>query len=428
MSRPRGRGPLRGVQPKFHGAKRASFRHLRSPAARRPRFEPAKRHESVNDALVRDPNASAGRYRRILASALFGVAFGLLFPLVSTVIALLDHELSFGWGQVWSLHRTSPLLQVIDTIPLLLGLVSALLGRAMARLDEFIENLEGTVVQRDLVLQRAQLQASTARKAKGALLGRFLKQIRQQYGKGEPALKELLDAGLPLELQRSLKAVARAQKRVQATLWSLDMLAFVESDASGEEKPQRCSITSLCEGLAEAVSQRETGGIRYKIVADEGVPEEVWICKESLSRSLTCLLGCAIAPSSQKQVEISLSHFAAIHGGTSKLHVALRNPCTPTTGSVVRSFSDLDPKLSGSAERGELELALCRQLALVHEAEVGVRPDPKGGMCFWMFFPYLDEEGAIALSKKSEVCESDARGQAETGDSQEMVQTRVNVA
>lgn len=379
----------------------------------------------MNDALVREPNASAVRYRRILASALFGVAFGLLFPLVSTVIALLDHELSFGWRQVWSLHRSSPLLQVIDTIPLLLGLVSALLGRAMARLDEFIENLEGTVVQRDLVLQRSQLQATTARKAKGALLGRFLEQIRQQYGKGEPALQELQDAGLPIEVQRSLRTVVRAQKKVQASLWSLDMLAFVESDASGEETPQRCSIISLCEELAERVSQRETGGIRYKVVADEGVPEEIWIRKESLSRSLTCLLGCAIAPSSQKQLEISLSHFAAIHGGTSKLHVALRNPCTPTTGSVVRSFSDLDPKLSGSAERGELELALCRQLALTHEAEVGVRPDPKGGMCFWMFFPYLNEEGAQEESARA----SAATGGSEaSGDSQELVQTRLDAA
>lgn len=368
----------------------------------------------MNDAYVRDPKGAAGKARRILWSALFGVAFGALFPLVSTIIALLDAGQTMTLRNALALHKALPLLQVIDTIPLLLGLAFGLLGRAMARLDDFIENLEGTVAQRDLVLQKAQNQATAARKAKGALLGQFAERMRNEFAKVDSPMKTLLNAGMPLEVQRPLKAVANTQRKVSALLWNLEMLANVEDEASHPSQGELCHPIQLCEQIADNFAQRTPGGVQYKIRAGHDVPREVQLSTERLARTLSCLLQCAVERAAQKHLEITLSHFAASHGGTSQLHVAIRNPSTPTTNSVVRSFSDLDPNSKGSKERGELELALCRQLALTHHGDVGVRADPKGGMSYWLIFPYFVEDHL-------------APGNPEhtNTDSQETVETRI---
>lgn len=331
------------------------------------------------------------------------------------MIALLDLQQPPTFKHVVAVHKAEPLLQVIDTIPLLLALTFGLLGRAMARLDHFIENLEGTVVQRDLVLKRAQSQADAARKAKGALLSQFVERMHEQFSKGEPSLNNLLNAGLPLEVQRSLKAVSGANHRVKALLWDLEMLANVEDDAAEPSDGELCRPKSLCQETLEAFSQRFSGQFRYKVMCGPGVPTQIQVSKDRVARTLTSLLQCATQGGGQQNLEVTLSHFAASHGGNSQVQVTIRNPRTPTTNSVVRCFSDLDPNAQGGKQHAlELQLALCRQLGMTHKADVGVRADPRGGMSYWLIFPYYTDENS----------REQATEQTNT-DSQEMVETQV---
>lgn len=369
----------------------------------------------MNDGRVRDPNASAGRFRRIIWSALFGVAFGALFPLVSTLIALLGAEQSVTTANAIAAHKASPLLQVIDTIPLILGLAAGLLGRAMARFDDFIENLKGTVAQRDMVLQRAQLEATAARKAKGALLGQLVHRMRQEFKQGGETMRDLLGSGLPLEYQRRLKGVDAANRRVAATLWDIEMLASVEDEAAHPSDGELCKPDRVCEETLLAFNERNAQQIRYRLRTAADLPKEICISQERVSRSLTCLIQCALKIGSQQTLDVSLTHFAASHGGASQILISVRNPNTPSSKSVVRAFSDLDPNAKSSKDSGELELALCRQLALAHYGEVGVRPDPSGGMSYWLLFPYHVEG------------DTPVRDETNT-DSQEMVETCIEAA
>lgn len=369
----------------------------------------------MNDAKVRDPNASAGRLRRILWSALFGVAFGSLFPLVSTLIALLGAEQSVTSSNAIAAHKSSPLLQVIDTIPLILGLAAGLLGRAMARFDDFIASLEGTVAQRDLVLQRAQSEATAARKAKGALLGQLVLRMREEFKQGGEAMNDLLNAGLPLEYQRRLKSVDASNRRIGARLWDIEMLANVEDEAAAPSEGELCRPEKVCEQALIAFNERSPQQLRYRLRAASDLPREIRISQERVSRSLICLVQCALKIGSQQTLDVSLTHFAGSPGGTSQILVSVRNPNTPSSKSVVRAFSDLDPNAKETKQSGELELALCRQLAVAHHGDVGVRPDPAGGMSYWLLFPYH--------------IEGEDRGPEQTNtDSQEMVETRIEAA
>ncbi len=66
--------------------------------------------------------------------ALMGVLFGFLFPAVATVIRITGKGLPFDLPSVILVQSTDPLLWIIDTAPLFLGIFAALAGRRQDKL------------------------------------------------------------------------------------------------------------------------------------------------------------------------------------------------------------------------------------------------------------------------------------------------------
>ena len=64
----------------------------------------------------------------ILNYTIWGIVFGCLFPLLSTIIALHKESLNFSWANILYLHRSNTLLQIIDTAPFFLGIFSFFIG------------------------------------------------------------------------------------------------------------------------------------------------------------------------------------------------------------------------------------------------------------------------------------------------------------
>src|SRR4051794_39976704 len=75
--------------------------------------------------------------------ALFGALFGFLFPCVATAVTLLAHG-TFGLAAVVAAHRTDPLLMIIDTAPLWLGIFASLAGSRQDDLNQTLGALEQT--------------------------------------------------------------------------------------------------------------------------------------------------------------------------------------------------------------------------------------------------------------------------------------------
>lgn len=68
--------------------------------------------------------------------AAVGAAFGCLFPLVATAVSILAAQLPLSLASIMAVQQTQPLLWIIDTAPLVLGLFAGLGGR---REDAFIK-------------------------------------------------------------------------------------------------------------------------------------------------------------------------------------------------------------------------------------------------------------------------------------------------
>jgi GAF domain-containing protein len=61
--------------------------------------------------------------------ALLGVFFGIMFPVLGTFLEMVVERLPVGWTSIIEVQRNNPLLWIIDTAPLFLGLLAALAGR-----------------------------------------------------------------------------------------------------------------------------------------------------------------------------------------------------------------------------------------------------------------------------------------------------------
>lgn len=73
--------------------------------------------------------------------AVVGILFGLLFPIMATTIRVLDSGLPFTLSNIVELQASDPLLWIIDTAPLFLGLFAAFGGLRQDRLQNLNSNL-----------------------------------------------------------------------------------------------------------------------------------------------------------------------------------------------------------------------------------------------------------------------------------------------
>ncbi len=73
--------------------------------------------------------------------AIFGVIFGFLFPLVGTIFRLLASQLPLTLFNMFQAQRTDPLLWVVNTAPIVLGLLAAYAGHKQDLLSKANEEL-----------------------------------------------------------------------------------------------------------------------------------------------------------------------------------------------------------------------------------------------------------------------------------------------
>ncbi len=106
--------------------------------------------------------------------ALLGILFGLLFPVVATIIRIQGSDLPFSISSFVTTHSHDPLLWIIDTAPLFLGLVAMLAGRRQDLLKDVNQKLR----QRELELLEERHNLEEHVQERTARLARKTDQLR----------------------------------------------------------------------------------------------------------------------------------------------------------------------------------------------------------------------------------------------------------
>jgi len=105
-----------------------------------------------NNAKPTQSNKTVWQYTTL------GVLFGLCFPVVSTLIALIFQGKPLSWVGVWETQNAEPLLWIIDSAPVFLGLFAALAGIRQQRFERLAAQLEDLVAERTSELSRSHQQ------------------------------------------------------------------------------------------------------------------------------------------------------------------------------------------------------------------------------------------------------------------------------
>ncbi|HEY4722831.1 MAG TPA: hypothetical protein VII92_13340, partial [Anaerolineae bacterium] len=95
-----------------------------------------------------------------LRYAAVGAAFGGLFPIISTLISVFVAQLPLGVDSLLEAQRTQPLLWIIDTAPIFLGLFASFAGRREDSLHQM--NIDLRQLNADLETSARELDIRTS--------------------------------------------------------------------------------------------------------------------------------------------------------------------------------------------------------------------------------------------------------------------------
>jgi GAF domain-containing protein len=87
---------------------------------------------------------------KIFEYTLLGISFGVLFPILATFIEMATQRLPFNELNAFDVQRLNPLLWIIDTAPVILGLFAALAGRRQDKLEKLNTELSAREAQMKL--------------------------------------------------------------------------------------------------------------------------------------------------------------------------------------------------------------------------------------------------------------------------------------
>ena len=119
--------------------------------------------------------------RPIFRYSVAGALFGLMFPIFATLFLLIHEQLPFTGSMIVDLHTSRPLLMIINTAPVFLGLFAAVAGIKQETVLEYNQSLElanqrltREIVEKEEITQRLEEESTKERGARSnAGYGRY---------------------------------------------------------------------------------------------------------------------------------------------------------------------------------------------------------------------------------------------------------------
>ena len=84
---------------------------------------------------------------QVLRFTFYGILFGLFFPLVASLILFYQGQLAPTIHNLILIHQQNPILWIIDTAPLFLGIFAYLIGLRQSRLMRLMENINQVMLE-----------------------------------------------------------------------------------------------------------------------------------------------------------------------------------------------------------------------------------------------------------------------------------------
>ena len=229
--------------------------------------------------------------------AFWGVLFGLTFPLGATLLEMLIRADRFTLANAWLTQRSHPLLWVVDTAPLVLGFLAALIGKRQDSLVRLKEQLEETVAARTAALVEANkdLQEEIAERQRvGQLIGR----AKKEWEASVDAVSELI-------LLTDMKGViVRCNQTTVRYLQSTyaDLIGRHIDDAFFDEQQQGVVKMLAIQDEIQFPGMQGWFTVKsYPVSVEEETPRQVYVIRDVTDRILA-----------QREIERQKTYFESL--------------------------------------------------------------------------------------------------------------------
>lgn len=313
-------------------------------------------------------------WRTVVESASFGFVLGALFPLVSTVLALVSADLIPSIEATVHLHASEPLLQVIDTMPLVLAVAFALVGRNRAQLDELIAGLEGRVVQRTAVLTATEQAKEQDDRRRSLLLARVSR-----------AMCERIDTIVSTPIRERSPWAWEPVKDIAKRLLELSSIEAGRIPSETEVIP----TTELAEKVRSVTSDWQMIQSNVICTVDPGCPESIETDTRLVSATLELATQLTAGLASGGTTTVELLPEDGAHGSADRLHVRCRNDKARGSCKNLRTILAGGPVPEDTDAARELVGLTLRTYAEALGAELAVRSSTDEGTTVSVVIPVV---------------------------------------
>ena len=310
-----------------------------------------------------------------------GGLLGLPYPFVATVAVVLQENLSPTFSSLVELHQDRLLLQIIDSMPILLAMLLGLVGRSSARVENLVVSLEARVKARTAELHDSKDAAEATARARSRFLARLSRDISSSMESIVRGVEIVLGSSLDAKQHEHVSNSAKLARRVQDAMQSIQIVS--EIDAGDVEIHERAfSPRSIVEDTVARVQRRLARKFELDVQCSEDLPPQASGDSVGIIKILMTLLRATVLNLEGGTIHLSASQTRGETSRSAILHLEVHAPELHISSKAAEHLFDAferdDPMDLAQDSKLELELAVARRIATSLHGDVRVTTGTHG--------------------------------------------------